>query len=121
MKTVYYHGIQNPRSTFWMGQDAPAEKAPAPRMGQAGWLPDLLQTGGTAFGQYESAQAAEDARKAAEAKAAAAAAQAQAAIAINNAQNANKIMGLEPKVFWGGLAVVATLSVVGVVVANKKG
>jgi len=121
MKTAFYHGIQSPMGTFWMGQDSPAEKSPA--MGQS-WLPDLLKSGTTAFGQYESAQAAEDAKKAAEIKAQQAQVQAQAAAqqaAATQAQlNANKIMGLDPGTFWGGLAAITALTVVGVVVANKK-
>lgn len=123
MQTVYYHGIQNSKNTYWMGQkDQPAAPQKAsPRIGQLEWLPGLLQTGGTAFGQYESAQAAEDAKKAAEARTAAAQAQTQtAAIQAQALANSQKIMGLEPGMFWGGLAVLATVTVVGVVVANKK-
>lgn len=118
MKSIYYQGLQSPRNTYWMGDRKPDQ------LGQPDWLPGLLQTGGTAFSQYESAQAAEDAKKAADAQRAAAAANAQTAATNAATQNAiinsKKIMGLDPGVFWVGAAAVGALGVAAVVMASKK-
>lgn len=118
MKSIYYQGLQSPRNTYWMGDRSPDQ------LGQLEWLPGLLQTGGTAFGQYESAQAADDARKAEEAKKAAAAAAAAAAATNAATQNAiinsKKIMGLDPGVFWAGAATVGIVSIAAAVIASKK-
>lgn len=131
MKTLYQYGLQNPSSNYWMGGDQrPTETGPGPRLGQisqisqlgAGFdsLPDLITAGAQAYGGYENAQAAEDARKAAEISAATAAANAKAAAANSAALAKRQIMGMEPTTFYTVAAVGLGAVVLAAVFFNKQ-
>jgi hypothetical protein len=134
MKSLYQYGLQNPGSNYWMGGDQrPTETGPGPRLGQISQisqisqlgvgfdsLPDLITAGAQAFGGYENAQAAEDARKAAEITAATAAANAKTAAANSAALAKGQIMGMEPTTFYTVAAVGLGAVVLAVVFFNKQ-
>lgn len=80
MKSLFMTGIQNPRTTFWLGQQyafvtaTPTQSTTTPSSGWESVVASALQAGASAYGSYASTQVAEEAADAKRAEIAAKAA-----------------------------------------------
>lgn len=134
MRTLFTTGIQGPRNTFWMGQQAayvtttPTQAATTPA-GPWDVIAQSIQAGANVYGSYGDIQEAEAAAEAkeAEAKAKEAAArtaqimQQTQALTQQQAAQRDKIMGVDKTAFFMGASLLGLMTIGGIFYLMSKG